>query len=238
MISVCMATYNGAKYIEEQLTSILNQIGKNDEVIISDDGSSDNTKEIIGKFQDNRIRFVENQGKHGFTHNFENCLSLAHGDYIFLSDQDDVWMDNKVCSVLTALENYDFVIHDCITVNNDWKTLSESRFAEFNIKPGFWRHLLKSRYLGCCMAFNRRVLETALPFPENGFLIEHDIWLAAVAFAFFKVKQLDAILIYYRRHGGNASSGGFTKGYSPIIKIKKRVYRIVCLMKVLLKKRE
>lgn len=232
MITVCMATYNGERYIQEQIESILKQIGPDDEIVISDDGSKDATKEIVNSIGDKRIYYVENTGIHGFTHNFENSLRLAKGEYIFLADQDDIWMDNKVEVVMAALQNADFVTHDCITVNADMKVLSESRFKEFNIKPGFWRHLIKSRYLGCCMAFHRRLLDASLPFPANDSLIEHDIWLAAVAFAYFKVIQIDEPLILYRRHGQNASSGGFSKGYSIPVKIYRRLYRLQCLAKI------
>lgn len=232
MISVCMATYNGEKFIKEQIDSILKQIGPNDEMVISDDGSTDNTLHIIKQIGDKRIKVYINEGTHGFTHNFENALVNAHGDYIFLTDQDDLWLDNKVKVVMNALKKYDFVIHDCITIDSNMNVLSESRYDDFNIRPGFFRHLLKSRYLGCCMAFNRNILEVSLPFPKNDFLIEHDIWLPAIAFAYFKVIQIPDKLIYYRRHGNNASSGGFNKGYSLQVKLKKRLYRLFCLFKI------
>lgn len=227
-----MATYNGEKYIREQLESILKQIGSNDEIIISDDGSKDATQQVIESIGDKRIRYVKNTGTHGFTHNFENALRLARGEYIFLADQDDIWLDNKVDVVMKALQNADFVTHDCITVDPNMQILSQSRFKEFNVKPGFWNHLIKSRYLGCCMAFNRQVLEASLPFPDNDFLVEHDIWLAAVAFAYFKVSLIDELLIYYRRHGKNASFGGFNKGYSMRVKMEKRLYRIKKLIDI------
>ena len=232
MISVCMATFNGEEYIKEQLESILKQIGNDDEIVISDDGSHDETKNIIALFGDKRIRYIENHGKHGFTHNFENALLNARGDYIFLSDQDDIWMDNKVEVVMENLKDADFITHDCITVDDQFNVLSKSRFKDFNIKPGLLRHLIKSRYLGCCMAFNRKVLNAILPFPEKDSLVEHDIWIAAVAFSFFKVKQIDEPLIYYRRHNCNASSGGFTKGYSMPNKLYRRIYRIRQLLAV------
>lgn len=89
MISVCMATYNGTKYIQEQINSILSQFGENDELVISDDGSKDDTCSIISSYQDSLIKLLFNKGKHGFIGNFENALSQCKGDYIFLSDQDD-----------------------------------------------------------------------------------------------------------------------------------------------------
>lgn len=112
MISVCMATYNGEKYIKEQLKSILKQLGPCDEVVISDDGSKDNTKDVIDSIEDKRIHYYVNSGTHGFTHNFENALRHASGNFIFLSDQDDIWMDNKVSIVMEALKTADFVTHD------------------------------------------------------------------------------------------------------------------------------
>lgn len=229
MISVCMATYNGENYIKEQLTSILRQLGSEDEVIISDDGSKDNTQKIVESFSDERIRFIENHRKHGFTYNFENALLNAKGEYIFLSDQDDVWMDNKVEVLKRALKEADFVTHDCITVDNNWKVLSKSRFDDFKMKSGFINHLIKSRFLGCCMAFDRKVLEASLPFPGNDFLVEHDIWIAAIAFLYFKTALVKEPLIYYRRHGKNVSSGGFSEGYSAKVKIEKRLYRLLKL---------
>jgi glycosyltransferase involved in cell wall biosynthesis len=226
MISVCIATYNGEKYIEEQIKSILNQIGEEDELIISDDGSKDETCKIIKNLNDNRIKLYYNSGVHGFTHNFENALSYAKGDYIFLADQDDIWKENKVEVTIEVLKKYDFAISDCITIDENMKVIQQSRFKTFNMKKGFIRHLMKSRFLGCCMAFRKEVLIASMPFPEDDFLVEHDIWLAAVAFLYFKVKLIEEPLIYYRRHGKNASGGGFVKGYSLKVKIQKRMYRL------------
>lgn len=137
MISVCMATYNGQKYIEEQLRSILQQISDEDEIIISDDGSKDETLSIISTIDDSRIKIYVNDGTHGFTHNFENALSKSNGDIIFLSDQDDIWTENKVQTVLKELEKVDFVTHDCITVDSEMNVLSQSRFKDFNMEGGF-----------------------------------------------------------------------------------------------------
>ena len=93
-ISVCIATYNGAKYIEEQVQSILYQLSEKDEIINSDDGSKDNTLAIIKSLNDARIKVIHNTLKHGLVSNFENAIKHADGDYIFLSDQDDIWTSN------------------------------------------------------------------------------------------------------------------------------------------------
>lgn len=231
-ISVCMATYNGEKFIEEQLKSILKQLSSNDEVIISDDGSTDRTCSIVEALKDDRIHVVYNKGTHGFSHNFENALKYAKGDYIFLSDQDDVWYDNKISETVKVLEQYDFAVSDCITVDRNLKQIKGSRYEEFSIKGGIVEHFIKSRYLGCCMAFNQNVLKAVVPFPKNDFLIEHDIWIAAVSFLYFKYTLIKEPLIMYRRHGNNVSSGGFTEGYSIPVKLKKRVYRLLQLIKI------
>ena len=95
MISVCIATYNGEKYLREQLDSILPQLAESDEVIVSDDGSTDGTIDLITSLNDPRIKIVSNSGRKGYVGNFENALKHTTGDYIFLSDQDDIWYPNK-----------------------------------------------------------------------------------------------------------------------------------------------
>ena len=96
MISVCIATYNGERFIREQIDSILRQLSSDDEIIVSDDGSTDDTISIINSIDDKRIRIIEGPRKHSPTHNFECAMKEAKGYYIFLADQDDVWKPNKV----------------------------------------------------------------------------------------------------------------------------------------------
>lgn len=108
-ISVCMATYNEAKYIREQLESILCQLSEDDEIIVSDDGSTDGTIDIIMSYHDNRVKVLHHISSPGSsfvkaTRNFENALLHAHGDYI-LADQDDVWHKNKVSVCFSYLDN-------------------------------------------------------------------------------------------------------------------------------------
>ena len=115
-------------------------------------------------------------------------------------------------------------------VNNNMEILQQSRFCSFNIKPGFFRHLIKSRYLGCCMAFKRDMLERLMPFPKRYDLLEHDIWIAAVGFLYYRTVLVHDPLILYRRHGDNVSDGGFEKGYSLSNKIVRRLYRVKNLL--------
>lgn len=126
MITVCMATYNGEKYIEEQLESVLMQLHSNDEVIISDDGSGDSTVDLIRTFNDPRIRLLVGNNFFSPTQNFENALKYAKGDYIFLCDQDDVWLPDKVESMLQYLLQYDLVVSDCKVVDAELNVISQS----------------------------------------------------------------------------------------------------------------
>ncbi len=232
MISVCMATYNGEKYIKEQIDSILSQLSLGDELIISDDMSTDSTRNIIKSFEDERVHLYLHRKNHGFVKNFENALRHAKGDVIFLSDQDDIWFPNKVKRTLEELERVDFTVSDCRTVDKNGQVISDSRIRDFNIKTGFWRLMIKTRYLGCCMAFKRSILRAVLPFPNNSLYLEHDLWIAAVAECYFKTSLIDEPLIIYRRHGDNASSGGVGKENSLLIKLRRRVYRIIQLIKI------
>ena len=203
MISVCIATYNGASYIEEQLKSILSQLGKDDEVIVSDDGSTDRTLALIEGFQDPRIAVFHNE-QHGFVHNFEHAISQAKGDYIFLSDQDDIWFPNKVERCLACLQDHLAVNHNSLITDNGGRVTGEDFFSMHHSKGGFWQTLWRNSYSGCCMAFRKELLQYALPFPKG--IASHDIWLGLIAEKKGKTCFLDEPLVYYRRHGGNASS--------------------------------
>src|SRR3954471_17623480 len=119
-VSVCIATYNGADFIIEQLHSILRQLGTTDEVIISDDSSTDDTLELIRSLNDTRISILEKQQFRSPIYNFENAISKARGKYIFLADQDDVWLDGRIDKRLPLLQdNYDLVLNNCKIVDRD-----------------------------------------------------------------------------------------------------------------------
>lgn len=204
MISVCMATYNGAKYIRQQLLSILAQIGEGDEVIISDDGSTDSTLDIVRSMADGRIKIVEGPRRRSPVWNFENALCHAKGDYIFLADQDDVWQPGKVSTCMRWLKQYDCVVSDARMADEQLAIIKDSYFETHHTKPGRWYNLLvRNGYMGCCMAFTRRVLDAALPFPRD--IAMHDLWLGNVAAFRFSVKFIHEPLVTYRCHGGNAS---------------------------------
>lgn len=229
-ITVCMATYNGEKYIKEQLDSILMQLDKSDEVIISDDSSTDRTVEILKSYEDGRIVIYENQKFKSPIFNFENTLHYAKGDYIFLADQDDIWMPNKVEVIKKFLKNYDLVLSDARIIDDNGNIIDDSFFKINGSKRGFLKNIIKNSYLGCTMAFNRKILEKSLPFPEG--IPMHDWWIGLVAEVYGKTSFIDEKLISYRRHGNNASPTGERSHYSFF---KKFLFRLALIKALILK---
>ena len=198
MNSICIATYNGEKYIKEQLISILSQINIDDEVIISDDDSTDSTIDIIKSLNDNRIKIIHG-GFHHFKWNFINALKHAQGDVIFLSDQDDKWIDGKYEACLNELKKVDLVCHNSIVTDQNLTPSIPSFFDFYHSGPGIIKNSIINTYFGACMAFNRRVLDVALPIPET-IEIGHDIWLGLIAESIGKVKFINTPYLLYRRH--------------------------------------
>ncbi len=201
MISVCIPTFNGALYIGAQLESILVSPLVT-EVLVSDDGSTDNTVEIVRSFSDARIKLIRGPCT-GLVSNYESLLSLASGEYIFLADQDDVWLPNKVEVMLEHLRDADLAVCDCMVVDEQLNLLHASFFALRKSGPGLARNLLRNSYLGCCIAFRRRLLKYALPFPPG--LPMHDWWLGLSAEIFGSVAFIKQPLMMYRRHGNNVT---------------------------------
>lgn len=228
-ISVCMATYNGEQYIKEQVTSILNQLRKDDELIVSDDHSADNTIKILESFEDPRIFIFINPREKGYTRNFENAISKANGDIIFLSDQDDIWIEGKVKKMLRKFDDADLVISNAEIVDSKLHQIHPSHFELYHVKSGFWINLLKTRYIGACMAFKRELLVKALPFPKNQEYCAHDYWITAIGEAYYKVSLEETPLLKYRRHGENASLGGGTSTRPIFKRIAIRIYTLINL---------
>lgn len=222
MISVCLTTYNGEKFIKEQLISILLQIGDKDEIILSDDGSKDNTLAIVNSIGDNRIKVFRNRHQHGFIGNFENALEEAHGDYIFLSDQDDIWKPNKVERIMSYLNKYDLVVHDAEIIDGKGEAIGKTYYSTMHNKTSFLANLYSTRFLGCCMAFTKEVKEKSLPIPHG--VVAHDYWIGMYAKLKFKTIFIPDILISYRRHGNNVSPSSEKSNTSLFYKIfKKRI---------------
>lgn len=226
-----MATYNGEKYIKEQLDSILCQLSESDEIIISDDGSTDSTMEIIKGYYDSRIKLYSNTNRKGVVGNFENALGKSKGDFIFLADQDDVWMLNKVEKCVALLNNFDLVVSDCYVTDSKLNILYPSFFAMRGSKPGFLNNLWKNTYLGACIAFKSSLLDRVLPIPKT-LPVYHEGWIASLADITGRVCFFPEQLIYYRRHENNISK---TAEKSTFPLHKKISYRIHLLILVILR---
>ena len=226
-ISVCMAAYNGEKYIVEQLRSILDQLGEEDELIVSDDGSTDGTVEKVLSFGDARIKLLRFDGKN-IIKNFENALNSASGDYIFLADQDDIWVTDKVQTCLRHLREYDLVFSNVLVFSDD-PANSTPLYETGKKRTGILRNIIKNNYIGATMCFRRSVLKRALPFP--GRIYMHDIWVAMIAESTGRALYLEEPLVYYRRHGANASQTGGKSENSFKRKISMRFALIMELLK-------
>lgn len=205
MISVAMAAYNGEKYIAQQIDSILPQLGEKDELVISLDPSKDGTEEILRRYAagDGRIRVLTGPGT-GVTDNFNNAISACKGDYIYISDQDDVWVEGKVARVQRCFEeeNADLVIHNGVHTDEDLRPVQAPFFQVYRIGDGKLKNILKPRYSGCCMAFTARMKNIILPMPE---IHGYDQWVATVCEFWGHIAYPEEVLLLHRLHEGNVT---------------------------------
>lgn len=229
MVSVCMAVKDGSRFITEQIQSILPQLTGDDELIISDDHSTDNTRELIKEFKDSRIRLLSNPNS-GLISNFENALRISSGSLIFLADQDDVWKSNKIDVMKKALQSYDLVVCDCEIVDEDLLPSQESFFQFNKSKEGLLHNLIRNSYMGCCMAFHRKILSKALPFPKN--IGVHDGWIGLISELYFRKIFIPDILVLHRKHNSNASYTGTRSKFSPMTRIAHRMELVKNLISV------
>lgn len=195
MISVCIATFNGERYIRRQLDSVLKETEPGDEVIISDDSSTDYTIDIVRSFQDPRIRIICGQQWHSPIFNFENAIRQARGEYIFLADQDDEWLPGRVSKAKDLhAAGYNLVMCNRRNVYKDRKVVCHTD----NPVKGTWNTLWKSPFIGCMMSFDKNVADLALPFPKT--IAMHDLWIGLLAQRNLRCGYIDEPLVEYNRH--------------------------------------
>ncbi len=222
-ISVALAAYNGKRYIREQMDSILCNLKEADEVWVSDDGSFDGTWEILQDYvsRDSRVHVIHGP-KAGVIANVEYALKHCRGRYIYLADQDDVWMENKVRRVQQVFEETGthLIVHDCEVRNGDCSEALMPSFAAYRGgKPGFLRNLSKNTYIGCCMAFSAELLPYIFPIPKD--IQMHDQWIGIINDLQFRdTVFLPDKLLWYRRHEKNVSD--FSRNSLPKM-VKNRV---------------
>lgn len=211
LVSVVMATFNGEKFLRQQIESILNQNYTNIELVVVDDGSTDKTLTILNEYakQDARIKIYPATTNMGFVSNFERGLTLAQGEYVMLSDQDDIFRQDKILLMLQKLKGgtCDLVISDLSLIDSDGNLIHKSFWQSQRLNPSagkpFKRLIYSNFATGCAMMFRRKLLNSALPFPKG--ILVHDWWIAVVA----TTKNAGGLclitdsLTLYRQHGGN-----------------------------------
>jgi len=215
MISVAMATYNGQEYLSEQLESILRQTKKVDEIVIVDDCSTDGTVEIIHeymrKYPQSNIRFFANETNLGYKKNFYKAMSLCEGDIIFLSDQDDIWKENKVDVLARLLEgnsNISLVSSSFVQIDSDGKEVSSNKSAYMRKMDEDKLYSVPLEDLifhnvsqGCAMAFRKEIRDLFLQhFVEE---LPHDWILNVIAAMDKKCYYLNSPMFFYRIHDKN-----------------------------------
>lgn len=217
-VSVALATYNGEQFLKPQIDSIINQTRLPDELVISDDNSSDNTLKILS-FSLNRapfdVKISKNIHNIGFSRNFEKTLSLCSGDIIFICDQDDVWFPEKVEFIENIFRKYDtckVVISNAEIMNRDGLPLGFTileRIKQLGLKE-------EDFVTGCCMAIRRDFLPLVLPIPHE--IFTYDSWITQLSSCLGVRFLIPIVLQYYRRHDRNTSSWLITAPY----KVSKR----------------
>lgn len=204
-ISIAMATYNGHDYLLEQLESFLTQTRMPDELVITDDGSSDDTKDIVREFSRKApfpVIFYANDARLGYSLNFSKAIMRASGEIIFISDQDDCWFENKIEKVLEEFDddNVMCVTNDQIIANQDLEPVDNTKLS--NVRrlglPDEWF------VTGCCTAVRKEWVDIVCPVPKG--FPGHDLWINRLADLFCKRKILEEPLQLYRRHDHNVSS--------------------------------
>lgn len=210
--SICIATYNGSKYITMQLNSVIGQLSEEDEIIIVDDCSTDNTVKLLQTFTDPRIKFFQNAKNLRHVKSFERAISLSSKDLVFLCDQDDLWEPGrletfekyfrKYPKVLLVSSNFSCINDDGEIVKNNLRKVSirDSFLYRKNIISIFAG---KIGYFGCAMAFKKELIPVILPIPE--YVEAHDLWIAMAANYMQANLHIEEKTLRHRIHQNNAS---------------------------------
>lgn len=236
-IDILMATYNGEKYVTEQIESILNQDYKDINLIISDDCSKDNTREILKGYEnkDSRITVFYQEENLGYVKNFEFLLKQVKSDYFMLSDQDDVWLPEKVSKSFEYLkeQNAELVFSDLTVVNEKLEEIHPSfnelmKYTKKALKYDDYRlQFLYNCVTGCTLLSKSKYLQNVLPVPDNSKYVIHDFWIPLIISFKGKIKYLNEPLIKYRQHGNNQVGAKMTgMGYKSLDEMRKHFIEV------------
>ncbi len=227
LISIVMATYNGEKYLREQVDSLLAQSYPTLEFIFVDDDSSDSSLAILQEYalQDERIRLVTNPANQGLLATFETGIRAAKGEMIALSDQDDVWMPEKISLLAGAIGSHSMIYAD--SALTDATGLVTGKFSNRNHLcdyPTGLHYVFGTKAMGHAMLFKREIIDIALPFPD---FVGHDFILGFAAAALHGVSYFPATLVNYRQHSSNTMGADLSKGKKNYNTREERNARIV-----------
>jgi glycosyltransferase involved in cell wall biosynthesis len=214
MISVCMAAYNGSAYIGHQLRSILSDLRPDDEVVVVDDASTDDTLAVVEALDDDRVRIIRQPGNRGYVRTFEAALRAARGEVLLLADQDDEWVAGRRDALVKPARASGVAASNLEMLGTGEPLPSPLSGRPWRLRASTSGHRLRNElsilagaapYFGCAMAVSRDMLPAILPFPD--FLSEsHDLWIATVANASGRMTHVEAATVRRRIHEANASS--------------------------------
>lgn len=235
-VDILLATYNGEKYLKEQLESILTQTHQNFCILIRDDLSSDSTPKIIEtyvKAHPDKIRLIPSKENLGVKCNFSALMEASQASYVMFADQDDCWMQDKIAKTLDTMKSAELkygimtplLVHsDLIVTDESMQQIAPSFWAHTNIQPhsfsGLNRFLTQNMVTGCTMMLNKSLRQLAYPIPQDSPM--HDWWIALVASAFGKIEILNEPTILYRQHASNTLGA---KKFGSIHHIKERLFK-------------
>ena len=251
-VEVLMATYNGEKYLSEQLESILHQTHQNLSILIRDDGSTDTTLKIIDQYKNqypDKIILLPNTDDKasGPIQNFSKLLSRSTAPYVLLSDQDDVWLPEKISVLLGAIRdleqefspNLPILVHsDLLVVDERLETINQSLWNYIGVNPNrdsFANLLVQNIVTGCAAVINRSLVDLCGPIPQKAMM--HDWWLALIASSMGKIRKIDIPTILYRQHGANTLGAKqfswtlsyFTEKFKILLKPEEKYFLTECI---------
>lgn len=212
-IDILLATYNGEKYIEEQLDSILSQTYSNFRLIISDDYSEDGTRRILEEYEkkDERIKVFYQEKNLGYVKNFEFLLTKVENEIYALADQDDIWLPEKIEKTIVNMQsnNSDLCFTDLILIDENGNEISKSFWKEKSFdskikKDKEYKGLLLNNYItGCTIVSKKEFIKYILPIPKDSKYLIHDYWIPIVISQKGKISYMREPYIKYRQHGNN-----------------------------------
>jgi len=238
-VSVCIATYNGEKFIYEQLDSIIKQLTSKDEIIIVDDCSTDNTINIIEGFNYSNIIINQNEINRGVNYSFGQAISKATNDIIFLSDQDDIWTTGRVKKMLERINE-----SGCAVISSNFHSIDNKgldiEFPVDGVHPSNSKKHLKNiidifigkkNYYGCAMAFKKEIVPLICPIPS--YVESHDLWIALVGNLIKSNLHIDNISLLKRLHNSNATETNRTLSK----KLWSRVIFLISIIEIIFRKK-